>query len=184
MYVTLETIIKWVKALESTWHREDSQPMSSDMIGVVQGVLILSQCKTEVFQGHQPLTPSQDLWVLLGSRGAGPPCTHLYPKPFLRHHVTGETSSLSTSALDTQYLKSIYELLSWSRPVGVFCPETVLYNPLQNSDSAHQRNKKRGHFTLTEEKHKLKNYPSMCWKEFLITDFYFRLHIVIPLSMK
>lgn len=24
----------------------------------------------------------------------------------------------------------------------------------------------------------------MCWKEFLITDFYFRFHIVIPLSVK
>lgn len=82
--------------------------MSGDTMGGVQGVLVLSWHRTEVLQGHQALTSSQDLWILLGSKGAGPPCTHGHPKA--PHHWVN--SSLSTCVLDTHCIKSIYELLS------------------------------------------------------------------------
>lgn len=63
--------------------------MSGDKMGGLQDVLILSRQKTEVFQGHQLLTSSQDPW---GPAGLKRDKASLQPwSDTSRHGVTGET---------------------------------------------------------------------------------------------
>lgn len=77
--------------------------MSGDTMGGVQGVLVLSWHRTEVLQGHQALTSSQDLWILLGLKGAGPPCTHGHPKPTLGTTSLGKQFALHLCSRHSLY---------------------------------------------------------------------------------